>query len=87
MPDDQNAPSLPDVVVEIVDFKRHDLPPSGGMKFGALSGAEEDGPLEEAEIDRKDLGNSQDVHPNPTHLGLSEQSETLLGGQDLQLAR
>ena len=87
MPDHQNAPTKADVVVEIVDFKRNDLAPSGGIKFGALSRAEDDGSIDEAEVDREDLGNGQDVHPNPTHLGLAEKSKTLLWGQNLQFAR
>jgi len=80
MPDHKHAPTEADVVVEIVDFKRHDLAPSGGTEFGALSRTQDDGSIEEAEVDRKDLWNSQDIYPNPTHLGLSEQSKTLLWG-------
>ncbi len=87
MPDHKNTPTKADVVVELVDLKRHDLAPSGGIEFRALSGAEDNGSIEEAEVDREDLWNSQDIYPYPTHFGLSEQSKTLLWGQNLQLAR
>jgi hypothetical protein len=71
---------MKDVGVEFIDFKCQHRTTCGGMKLGPFPGAKHDYSLEEAVVDRRDLGDGINAHPDSSHLRLSKEEHTLVCG-------
>jgi hypothetical protein len=82
-PDHEHAPPVKDLVIELVDFKGQDGVAGGGMELRAFPRAKDDGSIEEAVDHGKDFGNSPDAHSHSPHIRLTEERDTLIGGQHL----